>query len=384
MLSDPINAYLQAAQQRNQNRRESYQDLGALGQSVGQSVGALGQQFQQQKQKQQWQKTISGLMQDPNTPPQMKQMLPMLAQRPELAGQLLPGLMNPKKQPNVFRPVGGMMSEQGNPLIINEATGEMSPANIKAKLNQRASASDLGEVNWEKATPDEQQLAKALYNGDIRPYDLGYRERSKAVALANQYANREGKDPYRSFGGDVKAGTAKSFATGKPGLNVLSLNTAIGHAKSALDAYKNVKNTDTRLLNIPLNKARTMSNDPNIIKLGVTLNALQGELATVFKGTAGTDQEIGKWMQYLSQDLTPTQAVGAIQQVNELLNSRLSALDQMRSQGTSNQPATGPLLSPHAKQLSTQFNQMGKMGQNGLTSQEQAEFNALNKRFGGQ
>lgn len=361
MLSDPISAYLQAAQQRNQNRRESYQDLGALGQSIGQGVGDIGQQFKQQKQKQQWQQTISGLMQDPNMPPQMKQMLPMLAQRPELAGQLLPGMMKPQKQPNVFRPVGGMMSEQGNPLIINEATGEMSPANIKAKSTSKGSASDLGTITWDSLSPEEQGVSKALYNADIRPYDLGYRERSKAVVGANIYANMNGLPPYRSFGGDVKAGTAKAFATGKPGLNVLSLNTAIGHAKSALDAYQNVKNTDTRLLNIPLNKARTMSNDPNIIKLGVTLNALQGELATVFKGTAGTDQEIGKWMQYLSQDLTPTQAVGAIQQVNELLNSRLSALDQMRSQGTSNRPATGPLLSPHAKQLSTQFNQMGRV-----------------------
>ncbi len=357
-LDNPINAYLQAAQLKNQNRQNFNQNLAGFGQSLGQTGTSLGEMITKQKQKQQWMKSINELMNNPNASDQVKQMAPLLGQRPELAGQILPGML--KRPPSVFRPFPGQMSATGEPLVIDESTGEVKPAGIQAKSTTRGAGADLGEISWEKATPDEQKLAIALYNGDVRPYDLGYRERSKAVALANQYADRNGKDPYRSFGGDVKAGTAKAFSTGKPGMNVLSLNTALGHANSALEAYQGVKNTDQRFLNIPLNKARSMTNDPNIVKLGVTLNALQGELATVFKGTGGTDQEIAKWQQYLSQDLTPDQAVGAVQQVNDLLNSRLSALEQMRSQGTSKRPGTGPLLSPHAKELSTKFEKLGQ------------------------
>lgn len=358
--------FLRAQQEKNKNFQNRLASIQGMGEGLGKGVGALGEYALQKKQKAQWQQTINQMLNDPNTPPAVRQVLPMIAQKPEFLGQVLPSALKQATQRNNFRPVSGMFSKANHPLVIDESTGTMKEVpEIDVQSSSRPAASDLGQVTWENASQDERDLATALYNGDIRPYDLGYRERSKAVVLANEYANRNKLPPYRSFGGDVKSGTAKAFAFGKPAMNVLSLNTALGHAKSALLAYNAVQNLDQRFLNIPLNKVRAMTNNPNIVKLQTALNALAGELATVFKGTGGTDQEIAKWYNVLSSDLTPAQAPAVIKQVNELLNSRLNALNQMRSQGTSNRPATGSLLSPHAAELNKQFDSMGKGASDG-------------------
>lgn len=208
-------------------------------------------------------------------------------------------------------------------------------------------------ISWDKATPEQQNLAKALYEGRILTSNLSFRDRGTTTALANEYAIKSGLPPFKAYRGDVAAGTAKNFAYGKFGQNVNSLNTALGHVGAVFDAYQALDNTDTRLLNTPINKLKEQTNDPAVIKLDVSLNALRGELATVFKGSSGTDQEIGSWKEFLDRDLTPTQAVGAMQQVDELLRSRQQALEYSRESG---QAGGGmPLISPKASKTREKF-----------------------------
>jgi hypothetical protein len=208
---------------------------------------------------------------------------------------------------------------------------------------------------WDNASPEDRRIAVGLYSGTLRPGSVGYREKTKYTGLAAEYGEMIGK-PYVDYTGEVRAGTEKSFAYGKLGQNALSLNTALGHAKSALDAFGRVKNTNAAALNVPLNKIKGKMNDPNIIQTRASLNALRGELATTFKGSGGTDQEIASWMEVLNEGLTPTQADGAIREVNDLLNSRLSALKYQQSSVMGGNPQR-QLLSPHAAELNRQFSQ---------------------------
>ena len=216
---------------------------------------------------------------------------------------------------------------------------------------------------WENASPEDRRIAVGLYSGTLRPGSVGYREKTKYTGLAAEYGEMIGK-PYVDYTGEVRAGTEKSFAYGKFGQNALSLNTAIGHAKSALDAFGRVSNTNAAALNVPLNKIKGKMNDPNIIQTRASLNALRGELATTFKGSGGTDQEIASWMEVLNENLTPTQANGAIRQVNDLLNSRLSALQYQQSSVMGGNPQR-QLLSPHAAELNRQFSQPAASGSGG-------------------
>lgn len=206
------------------------------------------------------------------------------------------------------------------------------------------------QVSWATATPQQQSLAQAMYEGRVRPSDIGFRDRGKVTLLANEYATQNGLPPFRSYNADVNATMAKYATSGKLGQNALSLNTALGHAASAYDSYQAIGNTNEKWLNTPINVLRKQTNDPNVVALGINLNALQGELANVFKNSGATDQEISHWQKYLNEDLTPSQFNGALAKIDDLLKSRLSAMDYQRSQAGGGNGA--PLISPHAKEIS--------------------------------
>lgn len=214
----------------------------------------------------------------------------------------------------------------------------------------RANSTD--QVSWATATPQQQSLAQAMYEGRVRPSDIGFRDRGKVTLLANEYATQNGLPPFRSYNADVNATMAKYATSGKLGQNALSLNTALGHAASAYDSYESIGNTNQEWLNVPINKLKEKTNDPNVIALGINLNALQGELANVFKNSGATDQEISHWQKYLNENLTPSQFNGALAKIDDLLKSRLSAMDYQRSQAGG---GNGSLISPHAKEISNKL-----------------------------
>lgn len=221
-------------------------------------------------------------------------------------------------------------------------------------IKTQASRAATPSLTWDQATPEQQNLAKSLYEGRIRTSDLSFRDRGATTTLANEYAIKSGLSPFKAYRGDVAAGTAKNFAYGKFGQNVNSLNTALGHVGSVYDAFQGIDNTDVRLLNTPINKIKEQTNDPAVIKLDIALNALRGELATVFKGSGGTDQEIGSWREFLDKDLSPNQAIGAMQEIDDLLRSRQQALEYQRESGFGG--GTNPLVSPKASKTREKIN----------------------------
>lgn len=229
---------------------------------------------------------------------------------------------------------------------------------------------DLSAVSWDTLTPQEQALSKSLYEGNIRPSDIGYRERSKALMGANEYARANGLPAFQSYSGDVKAGMAKNLAYGKQGMNALSLNTAMGHVSSANDAFQAIGNTNQEWLNVPLNTLRKKTNDPNVVALNTTLTALRGELANVFKNSGGTDQEIAQWKENLNENLTPSQFNAVIPQIDDLLRSRLGALEYQQSNVMGSQPQGRSLLSPKSKSSSERLGM--KKGNTPLLGQGQS------------
>lgn len=215
-------------------------------------------------------------------------------------------------------------------------------------VKSQTSKTGMGNVTWDTSTDEQKRLAQGVYEGRINPAMLGFRERTVANTLANEYATRNGLTPYKSYLTQVKTKTAEAFTSGKFGQNINSLNTALGHVESVHKAYQYIANTDEKWLNVPINKLKEQTNDPHIVKLGIALNALHGELATTFKGSGGTDQEIGAWVKYLNENLTPEQAYGALTEVDDLLRSRQSALEYQRSTGMGDNPGGTSIISPKA------------------------------------
>jgi hypothetical protein len=68
-------------------------------------------------------------------------------------------------------------------------------------------------------------------------------------------------------------------------------------------------------------------------KFNTSATAVSGELATVFKSTSGTDQEIKEWRQNMDTAGSPEQIQAFVDQGIELLGGRLRALQMQYQTG---------------------------------------------------
>lgn len=267
-----------------------------------------------------------------------------------------PRMLSPAEQ-KVLQHTADMANKNRQvPVVSDEDALKTGTVDPRAKIIH-GNRNSMENVSWASASPQQQSLAQAMYEGRVRPSDIGFRDRGKITLLANEYASERGLPPFRAYAADVNATMGKYSTSGKMGQNALSLNTALGHASSAYDSFKAIENTNVAWLNTPINKLKKATNDPNVIALGINLNALHGELANVFKNSGATDQEISHWRDYLSDNLTPAQYVGALGKIDDLLRSRLDAMEYQRSSagGGNGQP----LMSPHAKDISEQLKTPG-------------------------
>lgn len=268
----------------------------------------------------------------------------------------MPRQLNPAEQKLLQHTVDVM--NKNRPIPVSSDTDALAKGSIDPRTKIiSTNRNSMDNVSWETASSQQRSLAKAMYEGRVRPSDIGFRERGKITLLANEYATENGLPPFRAYAADVNATMGKYSTSGKMGQNALSLNTALGHAASAFDSYKAIGNTNVAWLNTPINKLKQGTNDPNVIALGINLNALQGELANIFKNSGATDQEISHWRDYLNDSLTPDQYVGALGKIDELLRSRLDAMDYQRAGAGGGNGQS--LISPHAQEISDQLKTPG-------------------------
>jgi len=107
-------------------------------------------------------------------------------------------------------------------------------------------------------------------------------------------------------------------------------------------------NTNLQDWNTLKNAASTRLGAEQVTQFNLTSTALENELATVFKQTGATDQEIAQWRQRLSSSQSPAQLQGMLAQAVELLGGRTSALEHRYQQGMG-KPADFSFLNPKSQ-----------------------------------
>jgi hypothetical protein len=170
-------------------------------------------------------------------------------------------------------------------------------------------------------------------------------DRQRLVSLASQY------DPtYDSSSFPAKAAVAKDFTSGKSAQNIRSLNTAVSHLNALAEAGGALGNTSFTPLNTLKNSVSQSTGQPQVVRFNDALNAVAGEMATVFKGTSGTDEEINSWKQQMSASQSPAQIQAGINQMVELMAGRLQALQSQYQTGMGKQ-ANFSFLNPNSQAI---------------------------------
>lgn len=168
-------------------------------------------------------------------------------------------------------------------------------------------------------------------------------ERNRLAQMVIQYDPTYDMTQYAS-----RAATRTDFTKGKAANNIRSLNTAIKHIGSLAEAAEKLKNFDTPALNWIGNTVQTQTGDKRVVQFNMAANAVESEMASLFKGTGATDQEIKAWRDNLSPSMSPEQLEGAVAMAVELMSGRLAALSS-QWQSTMGKPRDFVVLNEQSK-----------------------------------
>jgi len=162
----------------------------------------------------------------------------------------------------------------------------------------------------------------ANYEMDLKTLSFRGGSREKYMGLAALYDPSFDQTQYQA-----RVSARRDFTSGKSANNIRSLNTVVGHLDSLKKASDVLDNAPVKLWNFIANQGLTQTGDSRVVRFNAAANAVESELANVFKGMGATDQEIKAWREQLSSSQSPEQLHGAIDQLIDLISSRMYALD---------------------------------------------------------
>ena len=258
--------------------------------------------------------------------------------------------------------------EMGQPVSISDAAW--------AKSYDRVASKSTGEpIAFENLAPQQQKEAKnradAIVRGDSKWPNAYLLARDKTGVWNAALEMAMEQDPTLSeMTYPTRQATRKSFATGPDAKNVTSINTLVGHLSSLDKSAKGLDNSKVQLWNRMANAGVTAVGDPRITKFNMDLGAVESELASVFKQTGATDQEIKAWRDRISASQSPEQLQTAIREAVDLMGSRLQALKSKYEAGMGTSRDL-QILTPKSRQ--TLESLVGKDAVEALEPKQEAE-----------
>ncbi len=245
----------------------------------------------------------------------------------------------------------------GNEVLINKQTGDviktLGPS--KGSLLESNNPSNPynpsvggGESFLKTLSPQNAALVKGVANYKLslsKITSLRSSAREKLTRMVMQYDPTFDMTQYAT-----RAAIRKDFTSGKSSRSIRSLNTAVGHLKSLSEAFKKLDNTSYPIWNKIKNFGIEETGGGIITAVKNNINAVAGEMATVFKNSSGTDQEIKAWKDEISASQSPAQVKAGIDKMIELMGSRLTAFNSQWKSGIG-KPKDFRILSDNSRKI---------------------------------
>lgn len=151
--------------------------------------------------------------------------------------------------------------------------------------------------------------------------------------------------------------TLKDFSSGKSSQNIVSFNTALQHLNYMNDLIPKLNNSPSEWFNNiaqPLEAGTGIGNNPNVAEFNNTKKALSGELATVYKNSGATQEEINSIQDGIKSASNPQNLQSAVKSAAVLMYGKLQGL-QAKWGNTYNSP--NDLPGPGGKSIITPVSQ---------------------------
>ncbi len=210
-----------------------------------------------------------------------------------------------------------------------------------------------GISNFNKLTPGDQSNVKQLINGDALLSDL-FTSKGAAGATLRQQALQKAQSVDPSFSENTnkeryKFMTQWNDPNAKIGMTRNSINTALGHLADVKELTSALSPSDFQIVNNTKNWWNAETGNPDITNLQFGLGQLATEIATVYKGSAPSTEEINSEKAVLGTQLSASQFKGVLDTAAKFLSSKITS-SRYQYQTTMGKPLTSSIIDPDKRQ----------------------------------
>lgn len=190
------------------------------------------------------------------------------------------------------------------------------------------------QVQAYNSLPDADKASvKQLVNGDALLTDIVKSRGAKTQAQITDLINKATSiDPSFSVNANKQRYTYKTQfnnPNGKDQLQIVAINTGLGHLAEFKQASDALGNSIVLPYNKLVNFLKKNTGDPKVAQLNTVITALAGELASVYKGGgAPTDQETEHWRNSILSSFSTAQSKGVSDTTANLISNKVLSMSQ--------------------------------------------------------
>lgn len=220
-----------------------------------------------------------------------------------------------------------------------QTTGNAHADALLQKWPEEIQTSVRGLVNYQ-TSPDTFPPRKYAKSGQM--------DRETAVGLAQMIDPTFSEKLFKSRQAALIDFTSPK---GRAGGNIVALNTAVQHLDKLNSDIDALHNSNWQAENAVGNWLQTQAGKTAKTNFDTDRDAVANEMATVFKGTGATDQEIKAWREKMSSSESPAQLHEAMDHLLGLMAGRLNALNGMYSAAMGRNERDFTFLNDNSRQI---------------------------------
>jgi hypothetical protein len=218
-------------------------------------------------------------------------------------------------------------------------------------VQQLGDTNKVGDEYFQTLNPEEQRIVKGIANYEINPTTMfagmkGAAARAQYIQAAKQF------DPtYNDMEFPTRAKYLQDVRSGNVAKNIRSLNTATPHLQSLEESMKGLASGPIPAFNAVENWWKRTTGNRAPADVDTAVNAVAGELSTIFKNSGGTDQEIGHWLKTFDPNGSAEQKQAFIERAIELMQGRQTAMQDQYKSTMGKEAPENTFISPRSMEI---------------------------------